>query len=819
MGEIDVKLLNNTISSTTFAVSTSFISFDYDDGIDDDVTVYVDTDFQKTTFDKTTDKCPDNGIVTFTGDTNNNAKHFEVDITNDKTSDSWLSAAIISAQTNGGSFSVYCTPNNTENDRYAQVNIYYNKQIKKINVVQFADVSYVTYVVTSDAMDGAVVTFKDSGASEYEKVTLVDGIAEYTRRKVGAPNPMPFTIEGGLPDSSITYSIINENGVTASSISNSGQENFKPDISGSCETTFYSYDDKIYSNIYSGSVSYGEREDVPINKITDEKPADIDVTVPSSYNWIEKSKIIPCVNVAKNSNINMERSAILTYYVIDSPSTSLRYKISQTKGNYVFRFSGETIQTKSIDLNTYDETTTGITIESYLNDNPNDVVPFTYTANNDEVLVEKNGGNITFKLSYNYLTSNRTINVTFVQSTSNKTLRLKLIQPPVECKIGDVYSYNASTRQYAYFRLLKNRTTNGFIPSIVSGFSPIGIVVMPFNNNATTSPEYARIISLNEKKNTDGSDYHWKKADYEYDTKHEFNGYGKDENFYSNNGNAKRYKCLTLIGKNIDSINTYNLDNIVENDYEALGSVNSYSIYYYLNKTNNLYYAKTIYKAYKKDDDSGSMRHTPQFTNDDTTLNAESYSGKFNADFFNFQGSAKGYKLSEIGYFDFDGKTDFKNISKHCQKNDSNHYKESLYYYISNYKTIGNTEGEWYLGAAGEMAYICIYAALINSVLDKLKSLSYDTMNLATNDTNSRLNGAVGRSHTHTKNYDLSDECYWTSTPRLRQSGDRRNASALVMAGNGMITWEYHRRLDNNGTRRYKRIRPMLMVNKQNQFR
>lgn len=781
---MDVKLLDNNIQSKLLSVSTSYISFDWNDT--EGATVYVTTNFESTVFPNTTATCEPNSCITFIGNTTNRGKEYIVECNHAD----WLD---VSQNSETNSFSVICKSDNEgENDRTAQITVSYNGLTKTIEVVQFANTSYVTYTITSNAEDGAQVKFNDSPSPF--TTTLKDGIAEYTRRQVGSKT-LNVTVSGGLPSLSVTYAFENLEGTTASTVSNLGQHFFPP-LQPYKITTQYTYDEKQMNILTSTTVSCspGERKNVEIYPKKDrENIAEWSVEEPD-YSWVHSVHLTSnnhTVKIDANKN-NIKRSAILTYYIDESPTTIFRYKVMQTNGNYTFCFSSDKSTIKKI--NSSDNNSISIGIDSYLNDEKN-LIGFEAKYSSNEASVSTNSTGATINLKRNYLLKTRTVTINFIQNESKKRITLYITQDSGDCKIGDVYAYDATEKRYASFRF-----SNG--ESIVDGFTPVGVVVMPFNNGCTFNKSYARVISLTESKTNDHNQNN-SNLDYTWYMRLD------DNTVYETIRTQIGYLHLTSLSDKDyigNSYNRYYMDNYPVNEYRALGSVTNDSYKTSFDNGQKLYYAKNIYKS-RGDSSYDYKRKMKPFTNDDSNTNISGYSGVFKV-----QNENNVLQEEKYAYTDFSGKTNFDLENKTMKDHKEKWYDVSLYYYISHYSTLGTKVGDWYLGSLGEMSYVSVYSKIINSTLKNLAS-KYQITLVATED---NLGGFVGWNRNNHKNYDTSDYGYWTSTmAKDLFTTDHRNYynSAMVVVGTGMIGFQPHQRQDNNHHRTLKRVRPMLMIN------
>lgn len=774
---MEVTLLDNSIQSKLLAVSTSYISFDWNDK--DSATVYVTMNFESTQFTETSKDCADNGCVTFTGNTTNGGDNY--DVTCDA---NWLD---IARNDEYHSFSVTCINDNEgEKDRIGKIEVSYCGLTKTIDVVQFANTSYITYTITSNAEDGAEVKFGNEHTT-----TLKDGIAEYTRRQVGAQT-LQVTISGGLPSSSINYTFKNTGDTTAFTVSNLGVPDFKPSLEAYKITSQYTYDESLNSVLTSTTVycSPGERKNVEIFVMNNKDKVSWSVEEPD-YSWIHPIRYINDYVVIDRNENNVERSAILTYHIDESPSTTFRCKVMQTKGQYTFQFhSGKPWNQTIIAASNFT-----IDIDSYLNSEDN-LIAFEASYNSDEVSVVTNSKSATINLKRNYLLEPRHVRINFIQNKSNKRITLYVFQKEAECKIGDVYSYNATTKQYACFRFSIGE-------NIEDGFTPIGVVVMPFDNDCPSNPNCARIISLTESQydSNSGIPYDWPMR-LEKDKKK----IKETKDPYYENVNAtigyKHFSSLSdenYIGNSYDKnyMSLYPM-----NEYRALGSVyrDSYKIAF--DNGQKLYYAKEIRRE-RGHVEYDFKRKMKPFTKDNSNTKISDYNGIFQLQNDDIQ------EIKNYAYTDFKGKENF--IKENKQLFGKGTYNESLYNYISNYSTSGTKTGDWYLGSVGEMSYVSVYSNIINQTL-KLLSSKY-TITLI--DTNDNLGGFVGWNKNEHDNYDTSDDGYWTST-MSNQLGEWHDfyVSAIVVIGTGMIGWQEHQRRDNAHHLTLKRVRPMLMINK-----
>ena len=686
----------------------------------------------------------------------------------------------------GGTMYLGTKVNETLDDREAKVIVKYNPSENasseaEVQIHQYANTEEVTYTVISNANDGVKVTFYnvETNKSEYETVFKY-GVAEYTKPKVSAKN-LNVKIEGGLPDSSVTYTLDTEDGSREEVLSNIALTNWSPDLVYGKTTVRYTWDDNadLDKREYKDNITFLIHPDETVEKnytiMKPELAPKSEVTCmlqTPSVNWVTKASGYTS-NISVN-NYNGDRTTVLRYYIKEDESVFLDYKITQSKGEYVFEFNSSVSSIiVSKENNKKASTTTDFTkhtlaiplscIDSYATTKENKI-GFVASVRDSDAKYTIDEKNVYFDLDKNTCTKSRILAITFIQKRSNKRIMLTVEQSAVICDVGDVYCYDTSSGNYYFVDVLNGDTIDG-------SARPIGITIMPMDNGANENGEFARVIALTEKNSQTYQRPLWKKSD---------TGNAQTDNKYP-------YKWI---------IRSMEEDAKVWAWWVSLGTEGyaDAGVLKYKTKSDetDLYYAITDHHAYRPltRDADGHYHVTKEFKEEDPNVT--------NKDNQNCLCDFMGFQKTQTYYNDGGGE---------------------LFEMCHNYETVGTNKGEWFLGGAGEMACLVQNIGLINAVISKLKSLNYSVTEF-----NFDYQPDRGYFKKSPNQGDYSEGFYWTVTNHGRVGGidyiksNNEYSSWMVALANGTMQWGVHRAGHDQSAGRNQtraRARLMLLVNKQ----
>lgn len=794
MDKIKVRIKGGDSEEATLDLSTYYVSSDY---TQTPFNIDVTTSYKKINFDTTEGEVDADGCLEFNGEMTTNllGNFFTYEIKYKK-GDEWVSDAngwienSADASETGGTIYLGIKDNNTLDDRDAKIIVKYpSAEPKEVQVHQYANTEEVTYTVISNVNDGVNAYFyKDSGTTELERkdpVQFKNGVVEYSKPKIYA-SKLYVKIEGGLPDSSVTYTLDTKDG-SREEVLSSGEQTWSPKLVYGKTINRYTWDDNAdldkreYSSATTFSIDYDETVEKNYTIMKSEfidSGATCMLQTPS-VDWVVSGSGYTS-NISANT-WRVDRSTVLRYYIKEDKSVFLDYKITQGKGDFVFKFntsvsavttSGDgktasattdfTKQTLRIDLSCIDSYVTSSDVKKENKDSSGTPIGFIASVRDSNVKCTIEGGYVCFELDKNTCTKSRHFTVAFIQKRSNKRILLTLTQSAVICDVGDVYCYDTSNGNYYFVNVLSGDT-------IGTNATPIGITIMPTDNGANANGKFARVIALTEK-NSDT--YHaplWRKSD------------GTDT------VQSYDYKWI---------INT--VENAGEEWYASLGTEGQALKYKNYYEPTGLCYAKTDRHA-----------HMPMIKLSDH------------------------YVINPLGFFTRD-----PNVGDSSHKNclcDFNGFQKTQYSYKNGggelfemcheYETVGTKKGEWFLGGAGEMACLVQNIGLINDVIRKLNSLNYSV-------TEFNFNFQPDDSYfKHKKNNgSYLVDFYWTVTNHGRvktldslgggnPTHGSEYSSWVVALGNGTMQWGIHRAGTNesagsNQTR--ARVRLMLLVDTKN---
>lgn len=494
-----------------------------------------------------------------------------------------------------------------------------------------------------------------------------------------------------------------------------------------------------------------------------------------SVDWVKGNDSDYTSNISANT-YNGNRSTVLRYYINEDKSVFLDYKITQGKGEFVFKFN---TSVSSIIVSEENDkkasTTTEFTkhrvtiplkcIDSYATTEENKIgFIASVRDSNTKCTIDEN--NVYFDLDKNTCTKPRDFTVIFIQKISNKRIILTVTQSAVVCDVGDVYCYDISNGNYYFVDVLNGDT-------IDDSAIPIGITIIPMDNGANTNGEFARIISLTEKNSQTYQSPLWKKSD---------TGKAQTNDKYE-------YKWRISSRERVD-----------EDWWVSLGTEGyaNTGVLKYKTKlnANGLYYAKTDHHADKPmtRDSNGHYKINNNFKVDVNI--GDSRHKNCLCDFMGFQKSQDAYK---------DGGGE-------------------LFEMCHNYETVGTNKGEWFLGGAGEMACLVQNIGLINKVIGELQKLNYSVTNFNFDFQPDEGYFKGGPNHGY-----YCEGYYWTVTNHGRVGGidsiksidpnsGNEFSSWMVALANGTMQWGVHRTGHDKSAGRNQtraRARLMLLVNKQ----
>lgn len=790
---------------TTLDLSTYYVATDYNHTSFD---IGVITSYKKISFDTTEGEVEADGCLEFNGEmtTEPSNKFFTYKIMYKK-GDKWVLDADISDEDrwieddfgkykeslskSGGTISLSTDDNNNLDDRDVKIIVTYNSEEKEVQIHQYGNREEVTYTVISNVNEGVNAYFcKDSGATITEyKTQFKNGVAEYSKPKIYAStaSTLYVKIEGGLPDSSVTYTLDTEDGSREEVLSSGEIPNWSPHLKYGKTINRYTWDDNpdLDTRKYSDYTIFSIDPDETVEKnYTIMKPVtDSDVTCKlqkPSVDWVKGNDSDYTSNISANT-YNGNRSTVLRYYIKEDKSVFLDYKITQGKGEYVFNFNtsvsavttskdGKTAsattdfteQRLAISLSCIDSyvTSSDTTKENKVN------IDFIASVRDSNVKCTIEGGDVCFYLDKNTCTKSRSFTATFIQKRSNKRIILTLTQSAVVCDVGDVYCYDTSNGNYYFVNVLSGDT-------IGATAAPIGITIIPMDNGANANEKFARVIALTEKNNDEYNGKPlWRKSD------------GSDD--------VQSHDYRWLISSMKDSSN---------GKWVSLGTEGYRNEGFLKYKTKwpdnlGLYYAKI--------DDLKKYARRPMIRD----VNSHHYkiNNHFQVDVVEYDGKKRKNCL-----YDFSG---FQK-TQYSYKNGGG----KLFEMCQNYETVGTNKGEWFLGGAGEMACLVQNIGLINKVIGELKRLNYSVTEF--NFDFQPDNGYFKDSPNH--GY-YCEGYYWTVTNHGRVSTISRAknddptdgseySSWMVALANGTMQWGVHRTgHDESAGRNQSRARVRLML-------
>lgn len=792
-GDIEEATLES--EETTLDLSTYYVATDYNHTSFD---IDVITSYKKISFDKTEGEVEADGCLEFNGKmtTESPDKYFRYEIKYKNDNGDWVSKSDgwIDASESGGTISLSTDDNNSLDDRDAKIIVTYNSEEKEVQVHQYGNREEVTYTVISNVNDGVYAYFyKDEQTKEPEcdPIQFKNGVVEYSKPKVSAStaSTLYVKIESGLPDSSVAYTLDTKDGSREEVLSSGKLTNWSPNFVSGKTTNRYTWDDNpdLDKREYSGYTIFSIDYDQTVEKnYTIMKPVtDSDVTCKlqkPSVDWVKGNDSDYTSNISANT-YNGNRSTVLRYYIDEDKSVFLDYKITQGKGEFVFKFNtsvSSIIVSKENDKKA--STTTDFTkqrlaiplscIDSYVTTEENKIgFIASVRDSNTKCTIDENYAY--FDLDKNTCTKSRDFTIAFIQKRSNKRIILTVTQSAVTCDVGDVYCYDISNGNYYFVNVLGGDT-------IGATAAPIGITIIPMDNSANTNADFARVIALTEKNNDEYNGKPlWRKSD------------GGDD--------VQSYDYRWLISSMEDPSN---------GKWVSLGTEgykNEAFLKYKTKWPNNLglYYAKI--------DDRKKYARRPMIRD------VKSHHYKIDKDF----------QVDEVKY---DGKTrknclyDFSGFQK--TKYSYEHKRDcKLFEMCYNYETVGTKKGDWFLGGAGEMACLVQNIGLINKVIGELQKLNYSVTNF--NFDFQPDNGYFKGSPNH--GY-YCEGYYWTVTNhgRVRNIDEAKNddptdgseySSWMVALANGTMQWGVHRTGHDESAGRNQsraRVRLMLLVDKDN---
>lgn len=796
MGEYYVKIDNGILSASTLELDRYYISNEYT--ANPNISVKVSTNYTETIFEDTEGEVYTDGCLKFSGETKVNNispdEYFKISSGGTKPNWSngctigWMTAEIESGATaSGGTISISIEKNTTENDRDATIFVKFIDKQKKIIIYQYADNSYVTYTVISNAQDNAKITFYDkdnSGRTVSALTSFADGYAEYSRRNISA-STITAKIEGGLPESSITYSISTYDGSLQSAVTNSSGT-ILVNLIETKTSINYSWDE----NIYSGETTFSINPNETVTKnyyawqngesFSGEGHFTVDIL--KNGGWLAKTKpeTENSHELSYSENTYLKsRSATVIFRLFDYPSKSLNYKIIQTDASYTFEFnenatkkgfkftdSHRILVYKTDDFEAWTLTLSRDAITSTMNGS--DFVDYTarVLSNDNDIKVRQtsvgiNGTDIVISLPKNVNLNTHTSTIILEQQGSHRTLIIKVIQGPVVCKIGDVYCYS-SNGQHSFIDLDEN--------NIPQETTPVGIVVLPMNNKAPQNNSFARVISLTEiESNQDtGTKYGW----------------------YHNIENAlEAEKDRTWL---------YNYTGGTTDSYHGkLGSVTKKTNYRTVFSSDNklrLWFYNNSTKDY--------MQRIVSLDGKEIELELHHKNGDNN------------------GLYSFNGYERTNGYYSGLTVNYSDWSSDGVITAVKGYSTNSDNTKDWYLGSLGEMACVFQNIDKINGSIEKLGNSKY--MKIYTDGTPEVQRKSNGVGHFIASNGTFTSY-YWTSTYYKKVSNynqnddDKHNATWTINMGSGDVRWSPHYTAKGWGKHRKlipRNVRPMLLVDK-----
>lgn len=794
MDKINVRITSGDTEECTLDLSTYYVGTDFNET---PFNIDAITSYKKINFDTTEGEVEADGCLEFNGEmvTVSPDKYFTYEIKYKNDNGDWVSNADgwvendvgaykRSLSETGGTMYLGTKVNDTLDDREAKVIVKYNPSKNasseaEVQIHQYANTEEVTYTVVSNANDGVKVTFYNVETNEVEKETVFKyGVAEYTKPKVSAKN-LNVKIEGGLPNSSVTYTLDTEDGSREEVLSSVNISNWSPDLVYSKTTVKYTWDDNadLDKREYKNSTFFLITPDETIEKnytIMRPEVTKSGVTCmlqKPSVSWVTKSSGYTS-NISAN-NYNGDRTTVLRYYIKEDESVFLDYKITQSKGEYVFKFNtsvssiivseeNDKKATTSTDFTKHTLVIPLSCIDSYATAKEN-TIGFIASVRDSNIKCTIDEKNVYCDLDKNTCTKQRNFVITFIQKRSNKRIMLTIEQNAVICDVGDVYCYDTSNGNYYFVDVLNGDT-------IDNNVRPIGITIIPMNNGANENKEFARVISLTEKNSQTYQRPLWKKSDT-----------GKAETNY-------RYPYKWIIRSMEEDEKTMPWwVSLGTEGYTGTGVLK----YKAKSDENGLYYAITDHHAYRPmtRDDNGYYKVNKEFKEEDPNVKKHE----------NCLCDFSGFQKTQTYYNDGGGE---------------------LFEMCHNYETVGTNKGEWFLGGAGEMACLVQNIGLINAVISKLKSLNYSVTEF-----NFDYQPDRGFFKNSPNRGDYNDGFYWTVTNHGRVGGidyiksNNEYSSWMVALANGTMQWGVHRAGHNQSAGRNQtraRVRLMLLVDKEN---
>lgn len=808
MGEYYVKIDNGILSASTLELDRYYISNEYT--ANPNISVKVSTNYTETKFKDSEGEIDIDDCLKFSGETEINKispdECFKISSGetnwNDGYVDDWLSAHTENVSTSGGGISISIAENTTLNDRKKEVHVKFKDKQKKIIIEQYADSSYITYSVISNAQEDATITFYDKNAASYNSAftfSFNEGYAEYSRRKIGS-GVVTAKIENGLPESSVTYSI-NTADDTKQTIIPNNSGSLTVDLVETKTLTNYSWDeDKLNTNSIEFNINPNEivtknyYNVQNVQTITGE--GHFTVSVMKNNGWLIPSKT-PSHKLDYSANTALkDRTASVIFRLVDDQTKSLNYKITQSNAKYDFKFdekaiakenknvyelNGKTLIYKNADFESTIHTIKKSLIISLMNGN--DFVDYTaYVSANDNVIkvgnasVNIDGNSINITTSNNVNLNTLENRIVLTQNGSGQILYIKLIQKPVVCKVGDVYCYTKNNGgQHSFIDLEYN--------NIPEGTSPVGVVVLPMKNNAKTNQNFARIVSLTEvetNQNT-GVKYGWYQ---DYDPNNNISDVlvvNHENILYQNNGKFDRYDGMS-------------------------GCRNSGTYHNRYDKSTGLYY-------YNDD------RHLPLILDSHDYVTSEAKKDYGDGD-----------KDKESAIRDFDGYGRTYRLRSDIKSYKPGKMLNMIYSFHSNNDSSDNKC--WFIGSIGEMAAVFQNISTINATISQLRSKNNKYKLIVDTTEHPEVHGSFN--HYYSDNGDNANY-YWTSTyykpvnnwNKQGKDYDRLATWAINMASGNIRYAVYktnsHKGFAGIGSNSSKNcplnVRPMLMINEKGNYK
>ena len=789
MDKIKVRIKGGDSEETTLNLSTYYVASDY---TQTPFNIDVTTSYKKINFDTTEGEVDADRCLEFNGEmtTNIPGKFFTYEIKYKK-GDEWVSDAdgwienSADASETGGTIYLGTKDNNTLYDRDAKIIVKYaSAEPKEVQVHQYANTEEVTYTVISNVNDGVNAYFyKDEQTKEPEcdPIQFKNDVVEYSKPKVSTitASKLYVKIEGGLPDSSVTYTLDTKDG-SREEVLSSGEQTWSPNLVYGKTINRYTWDDNadLDKKEYLSATTFSIEPDQTVEKnYTIMKPEFTNSGVTCklqkpSVDWVKGNDSDYTSNISANT-YNGNRSTVLRYYINEDKSVFLDYKITQGKRDFVFKFNtsvSSIIVSEENDKKasaTTEFTKHRVTIplkciDSYATTAENKIGFIAIVRDsNTKCTIDEN--NVYFDLDKNTCTKPRDFTVIFMQKISNKRIILTVTQSAVVCDVGDVYCYDISNGNYYFVDVLNGDT-------IDDSAIPIGITIIPMDNGAKTNGEFARVISLTEKNSQTYQSPLWKKSD---------TGKAQTNDKYE-------YKWRISSRERVD-----------EDWWVSLGTEGyaNTGVLKYKTKlnANGLYYAITDHHADKPmtRDSNGHYKINNNFKEDVNI--GDSRHKNCLCDFMGFQKTKYAYEDKDCG--------------------------GELFEMCYNYETVGTNKGEWFLGGAGEMACLVQNIGLINKVIGELQKLNYSVTNF-----NFDFQPDKGYFKGGPNHGDYCKDYYWTVTNHGRVGGidsiksidpARGNefSSWMVALANGTMQWGVHRTgHDQSAGRNQTRARARLML-------